>query len=82
MKRLLIFCICLFILSTTGAQTTVDYDLTAETAVGTGDFTAYQLSTNRYHVLATRPNSAYMRGAIQVKHQLAEDWQYLVLWMP
>ena len=57
------------------AQTQVDYNLTAETAVGSGDYTAYQLSTNRYHALATRPNTAYLRGAVNVTHQLAEDWK-------
>jgi hypothetical protein len=60
--------------STAGAQT-VTYDLSAETAVGSGDFTAYQLSTNRYHVLATRPNTAYMRGAVCGEYPLAEDWK-------
>ena len=74
MRRILIFCISLLTLSTTEAQTTVDYDLTAETAVGTGDYTAYQLTANRYHVLSTRPNTAYLRGTVNAEHQLAEDW--------
>ena len=52
------------------SNTLVTYDLTAETAVGTGDFTAYQLTTNRYHTLATRANTAYMRGALNVEHML------------
>ena len=56
-------------------QTTVTYDLTSEAAVGSGDFTAYQLTTNRSHVLATRPNTAYLRGAVNVEHQWAEDWK-------
>lgn len=58
--------------ATTAAQdslgTSVNYDITAETAVGTGDFTAYQLATNRHHVLATRPNTAYLRGAVNARH--------------
>ena len=54
--------------------TKVDYDLTVETAVGSGDFTAYQLTTNRHHVLSTRPNTAYLRGAVNVEHQLSKDW--------
>ena len=33
--------------------THITYDLTAETAVGTGDYTAYQLATNRHHTLGT-----------------------------
>ena len=56
------------------AQTHVEYDLTAETAVGTGDFTAYQLATNRHHILATRPNTAYLRGALNVEHQMSKDF--------
>ena len=55
-------------------STRVSYDLTAETAVGTGDFTAYQLSANRHHVLATRPNTAYLRGAVNVEHAFNKDW--------
>ena len=65
--------ICPWLLCHAEAQT-ITYDLTAETAVGTGDFTAYQLTANRYHVLATRPNTAYLRGAVNAEHQLAEDW--------
>ena len=76
MRRLLIlsFIICHLSFSPAGAQT-VTYDVSTETAVGSGDFTAYQLSTNRYHVLSTRPNTAYMRGAVNVEHQLAEKWK-------
>ena len=55
-------------------ETQVTFDVTAETAVGSGDFTAYQLTANRYHVLSTRPNTAYLRGAVNAEHQLAEDW--------
>ena len=68
-------CCCFFVISPTCAQTTMTYDLTAETAVGTGDFTAYQLSTNHYHALATRPNTAYMRGAVNMEHQWTGDWK-------
>ena len=53
--------------------TQVDYDLTAETAVGTGSFTAYQLVTNRHHALATRPNTAYLRGALTLSHRIGDD---------
>ena len=48
--------------------THVTYDLTTEAAVGTGDYTAFQLMANRHHVLATRPNTAYLRGAVNVEH--------------
>ena len=53
--------------------TKIDYDLSAETAVGTGDFSAYQLVTNRNHILATRPNTAYLRGAVNVEHSFNKD---------
>lgn len=53
--------------------TKITYDLTAETAVGTGDYTAYQLVTNRHHILATRPNTAYLRGAVNVEHNFTPD---------
>ena len=56
-------------------QTTVTYDLATEMAVGSGDFTAYQLATNRNHVLAIRPNTAYLRGAVNVDHQWGEHWR-------
>ena len=68
------FIICLFSFSHAVAQeTNVTYDVTAETAVGTGDFTAYQLSTNRHHILGTRANTAYLRGAVNLKHAFTED---------
>ena len=71
--RHLLLLFCALTLHHAEAQT-VTYDVTAETAVGTGDFTAYQLTTNRHHVLSTRPNTAYLRGAVNVEHQLAKDW--------
>ena len=56
------------------SATHVTYDLSTEASVGTGDYTAYQLVTNRHHVLATRPNTAYLRGAINIEHVLSEDF--------
>ena len=55
-------------------KTHITYDLTTEVAVGTGDFTAYQLATNQHHVLGTRSNTAYMRGALQIRHDISHDW--------
>jgi len=52
--------------------TRVTYDLTTEAAVGSGDYTAYQLVTNRHHVLGTRSNTAYLRGALTVEHPFSE----------
>ena len=77
--RIFIFVCCLCSSQLAGAQDTlatrITYDLTTEAAIGTGDFTAYQLSTNRHHVLATRPNTAYLRGAVNVEHAFNEDWK-------
>ena len=56
-----------------GEATQVAFDLTAETAVGTGSYTAYQLVTNRHHTLATRANTAYLRGAVTASHALTRD---------
>ena len=55
-------------------NTQISYDLTTEVAVGTGDYTAYQLVTNRHHVLGTRANTGYLRGAVNMEHQLGKDW--------
>ena len=55
--------------------THLTYDLTTEAAVGTGDYTAYQLVTNRHHTLATRSNTAYLRGAVSVEHSFSQDWK-------
>ena len=54
-------------------RTHVTYDLATEMAVGSGDYTAFQLTANRHHVLATRPNTAYLRGAVKVEHAFNKD---------
>ncbi|MCR5065786.1 MAG: capsule assembly Wzi family protein [Bacteroidales bacterium] len=61
------------VLAQDSLRTSIVYDLTAETAVGTGDYTAFQLVTNRHHTLATRPNTAYLRGAINITHPLKKN---------
>ncbi len=77
--KLTLFILVTFLSYTTKAQdslgTQITYDLTAETAVGTGDYTAFQLVTNRHHVLATRPNTAYLRGAVNVEHAFNKNWK-------
>ena len=66
------------LLSTTGAtaqdslRTHIGYDLAAEAFAGTGDYNAYQLVTNRHHAVSTRPNTAYLRGAVNISHTLAK----------
>ena len=76
-QHLLMCCVALLSGMSMKAQdslgTSITYDLTAETAVGTGDYTAYQLVTNRHHTLATRPNTAYLRGAVSVEHPFTKD---------
>lgn len=54
-------------------RTHITYDLAAEAAAGTGDYTAFQLTANRHHVLATRPNTAYLRGAINAEHAFNKE---------
>ena len=54
-------------------KTHVDYCVESEVAVGTGDYTAYQLVTNRNHVLATRSNTAYLRGVVGIRHDFSRD---------
>jgi hypothetical protein len=55
-------------------DTHITYNLSTEASVGSGDYTAYQLVTNRHHVLATRPNTAYLRGAINLEHALSKNF--------
>ena len=78
-KKNFLFGALLLLSMTTKAQdslrTQLTFDLTAETAVGTGSFTASQLSANRHHVLSTRPNTAYLRGAVHVEHAFNKDWK-------
>lgn len=50
--------------------TRISYVLQTEASVGTGDYSAYQLVTNRHHIHSTRPNTAYVRGALSVEHAL------------
>lgn len=77
-RRFFTFCCGLMAVLVLRAQDTlsthVSYDLTTEVAVGTGSHTAYQLVTNRNHVLGTRSNTAYLRGALNVDHQLGKNW--------
>lgn len=48
--------------------TKLTYDLTTEANMGSGDYTAYQLVSNRHHVVGTRSNTAYLRGALKLEH--------------
>ena len=53
--------------------THLTYDLSAEVFAGTGDYTAYQLATNRHHAVGTRSNTAYLRGAVNIDHALSKN---------
>ena len=64
---------CSFVKAQDTLATPVTFDLTTEAAVGTGDYTAYQLTANRHHVLGTRSNTAYLRGAVNVEHDFSKD---------
>lgn len=78
-KNVILLTTCILTPVITKAQDTlathITYDLTTEAAVGTGDFTASQLTANRHHVLGTRANTAYLRGAVQVEHVFNRDWR-------
>ena len=77
--RIFFLASCLLCAATAGAQdslgTRLSYDLTTEAAAGTGDYTAYQLATNRHHVLGTRQNTAYVRGALTLEHAFSKNWK-------
>lgn len=54
--------------------TRMDYRLTAETSVGTGDWNAYQVVTNRHHAVGTRQNTASLRAAVTMQHSMGNTW--------
>lgn len=64
-------------LSQDAEPTTLYYILTGEAAVGSGEYTAYQLVSNRHHVLSTRANTGYMRAALIGQKSIGKsgDWQ-------
>ena len=75
--RIFILVACLLSTAAAEAQhtpsTSISYDLTTECAVGTGHFTAFQLAANRHHVLSTRANTAYLRGAVGMEHAFSKN---------
>jgi len=74
-RSTILLSIGLLLSASAGAQdsltTHITYDLTTEASVGSGDFTAYQLTANRHHVMATRPNTAYLRTTVCAYHPLS-----------
>lgn len=57
----------------TTRSTAVTFQITAETALGSGPHTAFLLTANRHHTLATRSNTASLRAALHASHRLARD---------
>ena len=55
-------------------RTHLTYDLSTEMAVGTGDYTAFQIVSNRHHVLGTRSNTANIRGTVNIEHSMGKDF--------
>lgn len=55
-------------------QTHMDYTIGTEAAVGTGDYTAYQVVTNRFSELGVRSNTANMRADIEVEHAFSDKY--------
>ena len=50
------------------------YELSAEAAVGSGSWNAYQTVSNRYHTLGLRPNTAVGRAALTLKHDFSKKY--------
>ena len=69
-----LLCAALVYDSAHAQQTTLTYDISTETAVGSGDYTAYQLVSNRHHILSTRANTGYLRAALTGEHRICEHW--------
>lgn len=59
-------------------QSELRYEITGEAAMGSGDFTAYQLVSNRYHALSTRANTGYLRAALFGHKYLGHADQWLL----
>lgn len=52
-----------------------NYTLSAETALGSGDFTAYQLVENQFDVLSHQSNTGYFRASLDIDKSFGKDWQ-------
>lgn len=53
----------------TFSQTSVNYQVSMEGAVGNGDFSPYYLSSNRHGILSPETNTGYLRAAIDAQHK-------------
>ncbi len=56
-------------------RTHASYTIAAESALGSGDFTAYQLVANQFDVLSHQANTGYLRAAVDIDKKLGENWQ-------
>lgn len=52
----------------------VDYELTAEGSVSSGDYTPYMMTVNRFDVLSPRANTGYLRASINGDFQFLDHW--------
>ena len=52
----------------------VEYELTAEGAVSTGQFTPYMMTVNRFDVLSPRANTGYMSASVKGDFQFLDHW--------
>ncbi len=52
-----------------------NYTLTAESSLGSGDYTAYQLVANQFDVLSHQANTGYLRAAVDLNKRVGKDWQ-------
>lgn len=59
------------------SPTRITYDLSTEASVGTGDYTAFQIVSNRHHAASTRANTAYLRGAVNAEHAFNDNLRLL-----
>ena len=52
----------------------VDYELTSEAVVSSGDYTPYMLTVNRHDVLSSRANTGYLSAGIMGSYQFNDLW--------
>lgn len=69
MIRKYLLCVLLSIAFYASAQIRQELDLSSETAIGNGSYTASYLSSNRHGVLSSRVNTGYMRTAYKAENK-------------
>lgn len=78
MKKLisimLVMLFCCRIHAQDSLGTSISYTVGAETAVGSGEYNAYQMVTNRYSTLGVRSNTANVRAAVELEHRFTDRY--------